>query len=66
MATIANTNGNWKLHGINLIPSDEIYKKIKKAIEEGNLSEEHLQKITGHRLPINVNFTERSIHFINY
>ena len=41
-------------------------EKIQKAIEEGNLSEAHLQKITGHRLPIEVNFNERSIHFINF
>ena len=63
---ITNKNGNWVIYGINLIPSDSIYIKLKKAIESNNLSEEYLQKITGHLLPIHVNFSERSITFCNY
>lgn len=66
MTKIATTKGTWKMYGINVISSDSIYQKVKAAIESGNLSEEHLQKETGHKLPININMQKREIAFSNF
>lgn len=66
MREIRTTKGTWKINGITLTPSDSIYQKLNVAIEEGTLSEAHLQKITGHLLPIKVDFSERSITFYNF
>lgn len=61
------TKGTWKIFGMNLISSDEIYKKIKKAIETGEgLTEKALQKATGHLLPISIEPLERTITFAKF
>lgn len=60
---ILAANMKWKIEGINLIPSDSISQKLKKAIESNNLEESYLQKLTGHLAPINVNRKERVIQF---
>ena len=53
----------WVVRGLNLISSDSIYQKLVHAIKENNLSEKHLQDITGHRAPIQVNTKEQTIVF---
>lgn len=63
---LKTTKKNWTVHGINLIPSDAIYQKLQKAIEEGELSQQHLQKITGHNSPILVDEKKSSIQFLNF
>lgn len=60
---IKTSKQNWTLFGINLIPSDSIYKKVVKAIEEDNLSEDYLQKVTGSNNPIIVDKSKKTIQF---
>lgn len=60
---IKTSNKNWKLFGINLIPSDSIYQKVAHAIETDNLSEGYLQKVTGSNAPIIVDRRNRTIQF---
>lgn len=55
--------GKWTISGINVTSSDSIYQELVKAIQSGNLSEKHLQKITGSNAPILVNIPERTIQF---
>ena len=66
MRKITTTKGTWKIHGINMIPSDSIYQIVKDAIESDNLSEEYLQKETGHRLPIFIDKQKKTITFSNF
>lgn len=66
MRTMTTRKGNWNIHGVALTPSDAIYHKLQKCIEEGTLAEAHLQQVTGHKLPIKVDFSERSITFCNF
>lgn len=66
MREVKTSKGTWKIHGVDIIPSDSIYIDVKKCIEEGTLSPTHLQTITGHRSPIEVNFSERSITFSRF
>lgn len=66
MRQINTTKGTWKISGINLIPSDSIYVELKKCIENGELEESHLQKITGHLLPIIVNHKKQTIEFSTF
>jgi len=57
---------NWLVTGLNLISSDTIYKKIEEAIVAGNLSQAHLQKVTGSCTPILINEEKRTISFRNF
>lgn len=59
------SKGVWKIFGICLTKSDALYTKIKDAIENDLLTQEHLQKVTGHLLPINVDMQQRTITFSN-
>lgn len=63
---VNTTKKNWTVHGINLIPSDVIYQKLVSSIESGNLSEQHLQRITGSNAPITVDVHKRTIVFSNF
>ena len=58
--------GTWRVHGINLISSDSIYKKLENAIQSGNLEISYLQKVTGHLSPISVDKKRREIKFLNF
>jgi len=58
--------GNWKVHGINAISSDSIYEKVKTAIEEDNLTEQHLQEVTGHKYTITIDRLTRTITFRSF
>lgn len=53
----------WKIFGLNIIPSDSIFSKIKEAIDSGNLSQSYLQKHTGHLAPIVIDQENQSIDF---
>lgn len=57
------TAKNWSVDGINMTTSDSIYQKLVRAINEDNLSESYLQKITGHRAPIIVDRKKKHIQF---
>lgn len=63
---VKTSKKNWTICGMNLVPSDEIYQKLVSAIESDNLSQEHLQKITGHYAPISVDTQHRVIIFFNF
>lgn len=56
----------WRINGINLAPSDAIYQNIQEAAAAGNLSETHLAGIAGHRGPVDVDFSTRTIDFRNF
>lgn len=60
---ISTSKGTWNLFGVNLISSDAIFSKVKKAIESNNLTQEHLQKETGHLAPIIIDRSARTICF---
>lgn len=66
MATITTRNGNWKVVGMNLAPSDSIYATLKSHIESGNLEQAALQKATGNNLPIIVDYSSKTITFRNF
>lgn len=66
MRKMATSKGNWKISGINIIPSDSIYINIQKAIEEGNLTQEYIQSVTGHLAPIYINKDSRTITFASF
>ena len=66
MRKITTTKGTWEVTGFNLVPSDSLYTKIKECIEKGQLDEAHLQKVTGHRLPITVDHKRKRITFSNF
>lgn len=66
MRNMITTKGNWKISGINLIPSDSIFINIRKAIEEGNLSQEYLQGVTGHLAPIYIDTVAKTIRFASF
>lgn len=63
MRTMYTKKGSWRIFGIALTPSDSIYTSIREAIEENKLSQEYLQKVTGHLAPIIIDMDERSICF---
>lgn len=66
MRKIETARGSWTIYGINLIPSDSIYQKIKESIEQNRLEQRYLQNITGHRNPILVDPQDRSIEFLSF
>lgn len=57
------TEKKWTVEGMNMSPSDEIYKKLCKAVKENMLEQSYLQKITGHLAPIIVDEKAREISF---
>lgn len=64
MRTITATNGTrWTVHGVNMIPSDSTYKIVQDAINENHLTQEYLQKYTGHRAPIIIDHENHTIDF---
>lgn len=63
---ISTTKGTWNIFGINLIPSDSIFIKIREAIESNNLTQEHLQKETGHLAPIIIDKVAKTISFQSF
>lgn len=63
MRKIETKKGTWMLEGIEVIPSDSQYIAVKDAIEKGTLSEEYLQKETGHRAPITIDIIQKYIYF---
>ena len=63
MREIKTSKGTWKLHGVNVIPEDTIYREVQKAIEEDNLTEAHLQAVTGQRAPIDIDFKNQTVTF---
>lgn len=66
MREITTTKGTWKIYGVYFAPSDSIYSILKKAIEAGNLQQDYLQQVTGHRSPIKVDEERKTIHFLNF
>lgn len=56
----------WTVGGLNIISSDSIYQKLVECINNDNLEESYLQKITGHKLPILVDRKKHHIQFCNY
>ena len=54
---------NWDVYGLTIAKSDSTYQTIADAIKSGNVNQKHLQKVTGHRLPIDVNVTLHTIDF---
>lgn len=63
---IKTTDKKWTIYGINLIPSDSIFQKVEAAIKEGKISQDYLQKITGHRAPIIIDCKRKTIKFERY
>lgn len=64
--TVATANKKWQIHGILLTSSDSIYQKLVSAINADNLSEKHLQRITGSNAPVKVDKKRRIIEFCNF
>lgn len=63
---VKTKKGNWAIHGLNLVSSDEILKKIIRAIEKDTLDQAYLQKITGNLAPIIVDKKHRSIKVYSF
>ena len=64
MISMTAMNGKqWKVYGINVIPSDSIYQRILEVINSGNVTERALQGGTEHRAPIIVDEVKRTISF---
>ena len=61
--TIETSRGTWNIYGINLASTDYIYQDIKTAIENGSASQAMLQRKTGYRAPIIVDFMHKTINF---
>ena len=58
MIIMTAMNGKqWKVYGINVIPSDSIYQRILEVINRA------LQGGTGHRAPIIIDTDHRTISF---
>lgn len=55
----------WDVHGLTIAKSDSTYQTIEKAINSGNITQKYLQKVTGHRLPIDVDVQLHTISFSN-
>lgn len=66
MRKMKTAKGIWTIYGINLIPSDTIYQKVKEAIEQDLLNQSYLQNITGHRNPILIDPQDQSIEFLSF
>lgn len=64
--TIETNKKKWRVFGINLIPSDSIFIKLRDAINEGKLEQSYLQKITGHLGPILVDEKKRTLNFLSF
>ena len=56
---------SWTVGGICIISTDAIYQKLVECINQNNLEEAYLQKVTGHRLPIHVDHKRQHIQFCN-
>lgn len=57
----------WKISGINCISSDSCFQLIEEeAVANYGFSQEYLQKITGHLLPIHVDLDKHTIDFMNF
>lgn len=61
--TMQTARGTWNIYGINLVSTDCIYQDIKTAIENGTASHSMLQRKTGYRAPIFVDFKHKTINF---
>lgn len=60
------TNTNWTVGGIYMTPSDALYQNLEAAVTTGNLSENHLRKISGHAYSIRVDHQSQHIQFCNF
>ena len=60
---MANIKIDWTIVGINLIPSDEIYKQLQRALAAGDV--QSLRGIAGHKGPMDVDFATRTVTFRN-
>lgn len=64
MIIMTAMNGKqWKVYGINVIPSDSIYQAIEDILNSGKITQTALQGATGHRAPIIVDEVKRTISF---
>ena len=61
-----NDMNKWKVQGINLVPTDSIYKNIEDVVNSGDISEERLQKATGYKVPIQIDRKNNIIHFASF
>jgi len=66
MRKMTTNNGTWRIHGINLIPSDDIYINLQQAINDDNLDQAYLQKISGNYAPIIVDKVAKTIDFSRF
>lgn len=63
---IKTSKKTWEVTGMCFVSSDSIYSNIKKCIESGNLSQQHLQNVTGNRAPVDVDIPNRVIAFSSF
>ena len=63
MRKMNTTTGTWEIIGVNLLPSDSLYLKLKECVEKDHLDISYLQKATGHMAPIKVDKKNRQIIF---
>ena len=54
---------NWKVYGINVIPSDSCYQTIERLIRSGDLEQHKLQMATGWMTPIIIDENRKTISF---
>ena len=66
MRKMKTERGIWTIYGLNLIPSDAIYLRLKEAIEQDRLDQKYLQYITGHNGPIIVDRKKKTIEFLSF
>lgn len=60
----SKTGTRWAVHGVNMISSDSIYQIVQGAInDEKLLTQDYLQKHTGHRAPIIIDPENHTIDF---
>ena len=52
--------------GVNISPTDSLYKGIQEAIDENNLSQSYLQNISGCRAPIVIDKEAKTINFASF
>ncbi len=63
---IATSKGTWRIYGISFTPSNSIYTNLKNAIENGNLWQSYLQRITGYNGTILIDRASKEIHFLKF
>ena len=60
---MAKTKNLWKIAGIDLTETDEIFKKLQRALAAGDY--QSLRGIAGHHGPMDIDFSTRTVTFRN-